>query len=147
MEDIRIGLELRALSNMIKRYFEFSYCRDEIDKITGNNGWIIGFLSRSAKEGKDVYQKDIEDHFNITRSTVSNVLSLMEQKGLIQRLPDSQDARLKKIVLTEKAEGVCGILKEDADRMERMLTDGFTAEELEVMHSYIKRMKENISSN
>ena len=147
MKEIRFGLELRTLNNMIKRYFEFSSHKSEVETITGNNGWIIGFLSRNACEGKDVYQKDIEDHFNITRSTVSNVLSLMEQKELIQRLPDPQDARLKKIVLTKRAEGISEILKADADKMERTLTKGFTQEELETLYSFIQRMKDNISSN
>ena len=147
MEGTRIGLEIKTLNNMIKRYYDFSSHRSEVDTITGNNGWIIAFLGKNARDGKDVHQKDIEDHFNITRSTVSNVLSLMEQKGLVKRLPDDKDARLKKIVLTEKAEGVREILKADADRMESALTAGFTAEELETLSFYIKRMKENISSN
>ena len=147
MEEIRIGLEFGKLNNMIKRYFEFSSHKSEVETITGNNGWIIGFLSRNAQEGIDVYQKDIEDHFNITRSTVSNVLSLMEHKGLIQRLPDHQDARLKKIALTNKAKGISEILKADADRMERTLIKGFKPEELETLFSFIQRMKENISSN
>ena len=71
----------------------------------------------------------------------------MEQKELIQRLPDPQDARLKKIVLTKRAEGISEILKADADKMERTLTKGFTQEELETLYSFIQRMKDNISSN
>ena len=147
MEEKRIGFEVRTLSTMIKRYFEFSSHKNEVETITGNNGWIIGFLSRSAREGKAIYQKDIEDHFNITRSTVSNVLSLMEQKELIQRLPDQQDARLKKIVLTKKAKDLSAILKADADRMESALTAGFTEEELEALYFLIQRMKSNISGD
>ena len=145
MEEKRLGFEIRTLSNTIKRYFEFSSHKNEIETVTGNNGWIIGFLSKNADKGKDIYQKDIEDHFNITRSTVSNVLTLMEQKGLIQRLPDEQDARLKKIVLTSKAAGLSEILREDADRMEQTLTKDFTKEEIDTMYCFIQRMKDNIS--
>ena len=147
MEEKRIGFEIKALNNMIKRFFEFSTHKSEVETVTGNNCWIIGYLSRNAREGKDVYQKDIEDHFNITRSTVSNVLSLMEQKELVLRLPDQQDARLKKIVLTEKAKGISEMLKEDSDAMERTLTKGFKPEELETLYSFIQRMKVNISGN
>lgn len=147
MEETRIGLELRTLNNLIKRYFDFSSHKNEIETITGNNGWIIGYLSQNADMGKDIYQKDIEDHFNITRSTVSNVLSLMEQKGLIQRLAVAQDARLKKIVLTKKAEKVEDLLKEDLEKMEHILKSGFTDEELETLHSFFQRMKKNISGS
>ena len=34
----------------------------------------------------DIYQKDIEAHFGITRATASKVITLMEKKGLIQRV-------------------------------------------------------------
>ncbi|WP_444658415.1 MarR family winged helix-turn-helix transcriptional regulator [Caproiciproducens sp. R2] len=143
MEKMKIGLELRSLNNMIRRYFEFSSHKNEIETITGNNGWIIGYLADNAD--KNIYQKDLEDHFTITRSTASKVLSLMEQKGLIQRQAVAQDARLKKIVLTEKAWKIKGLMREDAERMERTLTSGFTEEEVETLYSYLQRMRTNIS--
>ena len=143
MEKIRIGLELRSLSNLVRRYFEFSTHRKVIETITGNNGWIIGFLADNSD--KDIFQKDLEDHFTITRSTASKVLSLMEQKNLIQRQTVAQDARLKKIVLTEKAKKIESLMRQDAIRMEQTLVKGFTEEEVNTLYSYIKRMKENMS--
>ncbi len=142
MENERIGLELRSLNNLIRRYFEFSSHKKEIEKVTGNNGWIIGYLANNAD--KDIYQKDIEEHFTITRSTASRVLTLMEQKGLIRRQTVIQDARLKKIVLTDKAQELDKIMKGDADKMEQALIKGFTSEEIDRLGSYLKRMKENI---
>jgi DNA-binding MarR family transcriptional regulator len=144
MEEIWIGRELRSLHNMIRRYFEFSSHKKEIETITGNNGWIIGYLAENADAGKDIYQRDIEGHFTITRSTASKVLSLMEQKGLIQRQSVAHDARLKKIILTEKARNIKGLMREDAERMERTLINGFTDEEVNTLYAYIKRMKENL---
>jgi len=146
MDEIRMGLELRTLNNLVRRYFEFSSHKKEIEAITGNNGWIIGYLASNTDAGKDVYQKDIEEHFTITRSTVSNVLSLMEQKGLIQRLAVEHDARLKKIVLTKKAKKIQDLMKEDIDRMESILTQGFTDGELKMLYMLLQRMKENISN-
>ena len=143
MEKIWIGMELRSLNNLIRRYFEFSSHRKEIETVTGNNGWIIGYLAENADH--EVYQKNLEDRFTITRSTASKVLNLMEQKGLIQRQAVARDARLKKIVLTEKAWKIKELMKEDAERMERTLTEGFTGEEIKTLYSYIQRMKKNLS--
>lgn len=140
----RIGLELRSLNNMIRRYFEFSTHRREIESVTGNNGWIIGYLA--DHDGQDIYQKDIEDHFTITRSTASKVLGLMEQKGLILRQAVTQDARLKRIVLTPRAQDLREIMLEDRDKMEEALVRGFRAEEKEALLGYLKRMKANISA-
>lgn len=145
MDEIWIGREFHSLNNLIHRYFEFSSHKREVETITGNNGWIIGYLSENAD--KDIYQRDIEKHFTIARSTASKVLRLMEEKGLIQRQPVAHDARLKKIILTQKAYEIKGLMREDAEMMERTLTQGFTEEELKTLHSYIQRMKENITNN
>ena len=144
MDGIWIGREFHSLNNLIHRYFEFSSHKREVETITGNNGWIIGYLSENAD--KDIYQRDIEKHFTIARSTASKVLRLMEEKGLIQRQPVAHDARLKKIILTQKAYEIKGFMREDAEMMERTLTQGFTEEELKTLHSYIQRMKENITN-
>lgn len=144
MDEIWIGREFHSLNNLIHRYFEFSSHKREVETVTGNNGWIIGYLSENAD--KDIYQRDIEKHFTIARSTASKVLRLMEEKGLIQRQPVAHDARLKKIILTQKAYEIKGLMREDAEMMERTLTQGFTEEELKTLHSYIQRMKENITN-
>jgi DNA-binding MarR family transcriptional regulator len=144
MKNIRIGLELRTLNNLIRRRCDFSSHKKEIETITGNNGWIIGFLAENTAAGRDVYQKTIEAHFNITRSAVSNALSLMEQKGLITRPSDKQDARRKKIVLTEKAEQLKKLMKEDFDSFEATLTKGFSDGELETLDGFFQRMKDNL---
>lgn len=111
--------------------------------MTDNNGWIIGFLAKN--EGKDIYQKDIEEHFIIAKSTASKVLGLMEEKGFIRRLPVKTDARLKKIVLTDKARELHEMMAKSKGEMETRLLLGFTEEEIETLAGYIDRMKENIS--
>ena len=45
--------------------------------VTGQNMLVIGYL---AKQKNDVYQKDLENHFFVRRSTVSKVLCLMEKR-------------------------------------------------------------------
>ena len=140
----RIGVELRSINNLVRRYLAFSAHRNEIERATGNNGWIIGYLADHAEQ--DIYQKDIEEHFTIARSTASKVLTLMEQKGLIQRLAVAQDARLKRIVLTDRSWEIREIMAEDAEKLESTLAEGFCQEEIETLLSYLKRMKRNISA-
>lgn len=137
-----IGFEFRSLNNLIMRKVENSPVKKQIESITGTNGWIIGFLAENAD--KEIYQKDLEKQFSITRSTASKVLILMEKKGLIKRCSVPHDARLKKLTLTEKAWEISGQMIEDADRFEKTLTKGFTQEELEALFRYIQRMKNNI---
>jgi DNA-binding MarR family transcriptional regulator len=137
-----IGIELRSLNNLIMRKVENSSAKEQIDSITGTNGWIIGFLAENAD--REIYQKDLEKQFSITRSTVSKVLILMEKKGLVERRSVPHDARLKKLVLTEKAWKISELMIDDVTRMEETLTKGFTEAELEYFYRCIQRMKNNI---
>ena len=69
-----------------------------------------------------VEQRDIEREFSITRSTVTNILQLMERKGYIQRLSVPQDARLKQLVLTKE-----GIQRHEKTLLSFHQTDDYVA--------------------
>ena len=142
MEKKMVGMQLRSLNNLIMRYMKNSPDKKKAAQITGMNGWLIGYLAEHQDE--DIYQKDFEERFSITRSTASKVLSLMEKKGLVTRQGVPHDARLKKIVLTPKALEVHEMFKKDGYRMENILTHGFTDKEITQLISYIERMKKNM---
>ena len=55
---------------------------------------------------KPIFQRDIEEAFQIRRSTVTGIIKLIEQKGYITRTSVESDARLKQLVPTEKAEAL-----------------------------------------
>jgi len=137
-----IGIELRSLDNLIMRRFEQSEQKKQLDSITGTNGWIIAYLADNAD--KEIYQKDLEKQFSITRSTVSKVLNLMEKKGLIERRGVPGDSRLKKLVLTDKAWKISAVMRECGSQLEAALTKGFTQSELDSLYNYIQRMKDNM---
>lgn len=142
MKEKSVGVELRCLNHQIRHYFENLEIKKQIDEITGTNGWIIGYLADHPD--REIYQKDLEERFGMTRSTASKVLTLMERKGFIQRRNVVRDARLKKIVLTQKALKISERMARETDRFEEKLTAGFTEEELDRLFRYLRRMKDNI---
>ena len=78
-----IGNEIRVLSNMIHRTLANMPGTKQIEAVTGTNAWIIGYIAQQGDS--NVYQRDLEQKFGITRSTASKVVNLMVQKGLIVR--------------------------------------------------------------
>lgn len=104
-----IPAQIRRVNNLIQRLQNQIGRSNGIEDVTAMHGWILKYLQ--LHEGQDVYQRDIEREFSITRSTVTNILQLMEKKGYIRREAVEHDARLKRLVLTEEGR--------DADR--RML--------------------------
>lgn len=137
-----IGKELRSLNNLINRYVDNYTKKKHFESITGTNLWVIGYLDENSD--KDIYQKDLENEFSITRSTASKVLTLMVKKGLIERKSVPHDARLKKLVLTSKALEFTKEMRKDMMKVEENLTKGFSSEEIEELHTYIERLKANV---
>lgn len=136
--------ELRSLSHLIYRFIENLPNKKQIESMTGTNGCIIGYLAENSDH--DVFQKDIEKAFGITRSTASKVINLMEQKGLVERQSVSYDARLKKIVMTDKSKSISHLMAEDMTLVESVLTEGFSPDEKKALCDYLKRMKQNLKS-
>lgn len=139
-----IGNEIHVLAKLIHRALDNSPEMKKIESVTGTNAWIIGYIAKRNAEGEDAYQRDLEKHFGITRSTASKVVNLMVQKELIIRENVPGDARLKKLVLTERAMEIFHQMTEEFDAMEEALVSGFSEEEIEHFFDYIHRMQRNI---
>lgn len=137
-----IGFEIKTLSNLIKRQFDQSSNKKEIDNLTGTNGWVIGYLANN--QHRDVFQRDLELEFSIRRSTASKILQLMEKKGFIKRESVEYDARLKKLVLTEKALEVHAIAQQGINQLEKKISKGLTNEEIETFFNIAEKIKKNL---
>ena len=95
-----IPAQMRRVNNLIFRKINQFSRANGVEQGTPMHGWIVEYLY--AHRDAPVFQRDIERDFSITRSTVTNILQLMERKGYIERQSVPQDARLKMLVLTEK---------------------------------------------
>lgn len=137
----RPSVEICSLRNMIDRYLTVTMPQDA-RIATGGNARIIGFLDHNRD--RDIFQYDIEQRFSITRSTASRVLGLMERKGLIERRSVERDARLRKIVLTDKADAIADALRVNAAHMEAVLLEGLDGSQVEQLLEYLTVMKSNL---
>lgn len=137
-----IGFNVRRLSNYIKRDIEKSSASGKIVLPKGVNGWAIHYFYENRD--KEVFQRDFEERFSIRRSTASNILKTMEQNGFIERKSVESDARLKKILLTEKAVKIHEEIMKDIERRETLLRKGFTNAEIEQFLGMIDRFILNL---
>ena len=137
-----IGMEIRKLVNFIHRNIKSSKTEEDEHHITKMHGMIIGFLNNSKDE--DVFQKDIEKNFSMRRSTTSKMLKSMEDKGLIKRISIETDARVKKLQLSEKGQSLVEEVTREYQRIENLLIEGLTEEELEQFFKTIHKMQQNM---
>lgn len=142
MEKKYIDREIIKTANQLRRRIDNSEEVRNLRNITGSNGYIIGYIARNSD--KDIFQKNIEEEFSLTRSTVSKVLSLMEEKGLIRRESVDNDARLKKLVLTEKSLEIHKRMSDSHELLEAQITRGFTEEEKHLLFDMLSRINKNL---
>lgn len=139
-----IPAQMRRVNNLIFRKVNQFVRAGGVDDVTPMHNWIMGYLYN--RRGEEVFQRDIERDFSITRSTVTNILQLMEQKGYIERRSVARDARLKQLTLTEAGVQshlrMMAALHEADDYVAGLLTAEENAEFLRLLNKLYAGLKE-----
>ncbi len=141
--EYRLGKHLLETGHRIRLHLDSLF---EEDDLTGLQGRIIGFIFVSGKKGRDIYQKDLEQEFQIGRSSVTSVLNNLEKGGFIRRQPVEDDRRLKKITLTEKALHTAETHRSRLDAFERQLTRGLSSGELAAAKDLLERITQTLQT-
>ena len=115
----------------------------EDPEFTEMQGQLLGFLSHHPD--REICQKDVEEAFCIRRSTASRLLKKLEAAGFITRRSVFRDARLKQVVLTPKAQKLHQQIEQRLDKMEELLTEGISDQELEQFMATVEKLKKNLS--
>lgn len=136
-----IGKKINILSNEIRRKID-----NEVSKygITGAQGKIIGFLYFESKK-RNIFQKDIESDLKIRSSSVTSVLQLMEKNGYIKRESVCEDARLKKIILTDKGIEVHKTVFNAICNIEKQIEEELTEGELKFLFYICDKLSKKLS--
>ena len=111
-----VGKIINRISHQLKRRMN---CHEEEDSLTNMQRHVLHYILLQSMS-RDIYQKDVEAEFQIRRSTATGILQLLEKNGFILRKAEDRDARLKKIVPTEKAEKVREHVLMNIDRTEKI---------------------------
>lgn len=138
--------EIKSLENSIVRYV-FSNIKetDGMPPPSQMQVKITEYLIEN--QGKDIYQKDLEDILKVRRASVSGVLQTMEKRGFIKKVTSKEDARANKIVLSEKAIEKQKEMDEKFNILEEKLTKNIDKENLELFRKIIQQMKNNIEED
>lgn len=106
-------------------------------------GRIIGFV-RCESEKRDVFQKDIEERFELRGSSVTSTLQNLEKLGFIKREALPADQRLKRIVLTEKALEIHNQIIANIEHVENEAFGNLSEQEKETLNNLLERILNNI---
>ena len=140
-KEIHIGKKINILSHSIHR----KIAREASQYgLTGVQARILGFLYRESNK-RSIFQKDIEEELDTRRSSVTSVLQLMEKNGYIDRVSVCEDARLKKIILTDRGTEIQEKVYDYILGFEKSLRDELSDEELDILSKLIDRLTRKIA--
>ena len=134
------GKVINKISNRLRRR---SVALQEKLGMSGAQGNILNYILVDGRK-RPVYQKDIEKEFGLRPSTATEALKNLEAKGLICRISEKQDDRLKRIELTSKAEEIRHLITSEIAESENLLLKGITEEERRIFIEIGKKMLKNL---
>ena len=103
---------------------------------------ILGYLH--FRDKNPVIQKDIEEHFHISNSTVTGILNRLEQKGFIERKQSLKDKRVRTIVLTKKEQDLHENIENQICLMESKFENALGIEKQKQLLEILKELAQNL---
>lgn len=134
------GMVINQISHRLRRR---SQAVQKSLGISESQGRVLNFIIVES-QFQPIYPRDIEEEFDLRSSTVTGILTGLEQEGLISRVPDEKDGRLKRLVITDKATGITEALQGEIEETERLLLQGISAQEKALFLEIARRMLKNI---
>lgn len=143
VEDMHMGRLVGILSHQMMRNGNNPSIVMESDELTALQKHVLKFILLETLH-HDLYQKDIEEEFQVRKSTATGMLQLMEKKGFIYRESAKQDGRLKRIVPTDKAKDILPAILEHIDKTEHWLEKGIPREDITLCKQVLWMMHKNL---
>ena len=134
------GVWIYILSHKLKKRMNESM---QALGITGMQSRIMHYILVKCADGP-VFQRDVENAFDLSRSTATGILQLMERDGLLLRESVESDARLKSLIPTQKAARLDEQIAECLRDAEKYLTHGLSDKQLALFMETAARMSENL---
>mgnify|MGYP004687846901 FL=1 len=144
MEDKNIFNSIKELEKGIVRKIMSETSHDEMfSKPSIAQMQIIKYILKH--DGKTIYQRDLEEVFNLRRATISGILKTMEKNNVIIRVCDPNDARGKIVILSDDAKKFFKEKETLFKKIETILKKDISKEELETFYKVILKMRDNIN--
>ena len=146
--DDNLGIEFKQTSKVIKAYVGrliSNNLNEHQIKISTTEGLFLHYVYQH--DDRVVSSKTLIEAFGVSKATVSQTLASLIRKGLIEFDEWAEDGRVKRILLTKKAQ----ILEEDVNKAledaDAFFKEAFTPNELDELHMLMKKLRDHIQKD
>lgn len=109
--------------------------------LTAQQGRLLFFIACRQDNGVRTKQVDIENHFQLTKSTVHGLISRMEKADLVQKTKEGNSCYL---VPTKYAESIMTYVHDKRGELLDKMFKNISREELETLSKLLNRVLDNM---
>lgn len=91
-------------------------------------------------------QKEIQENLNLRPASISGIVDILLKKGFINRKQDDEDARFKRLYLTEEGRRLEDASLEALKEIDHIITQGFSEEEEVILICWMKKLYKNLNA-
>ncbi|WHU04927.1 MULTISPECIES: MarR family winged helix-turn-helix transcriptional regulator [unclassified Sphingomonas] len=111
-------------------------------RVSNSMGWCLIHLHRLGPEAR---QTDLAQEIGITGPSTVSVLNQLEQAALVERVPNPDDKRSNRLVLTEAGAALVDKIEARFAQLRRELFDGVPEEEIATMLHLLELLNARIA--
>jgi len=131
---------LNSIRQSLFAYLESELARQGIRGIAPSHGDILHILDKKGT----LHLHDLTELSLKDKSTITTVISRLEENGYVTRIRDSSDKRRVNIQVTAKAKTIKPVLEKISDKMNSQLFEGLSAEEKNTLFKLMTRISHNV---
>ena len=130
------GKLINEISRGSQMYFQYKFKEYNI-----GHAQVRTLFHIASHEG--LTQKQIGEHLNLDKSSITSQLQILERNGYIIRTTSKLDARMQVIDITDKTREIMKPIRKVLSSWTETLLDGFNETERTNIFNYLGRMRAN----
>ena len=135
-------MSLRVMGNFVKKYISEKIV---VLGLTSFQCGVLNYIKQNTKDDSVVFQKNLEDFFVTSKSSMSDLLWSLENKGLIIRTSlENGDSRKKEIKLTDEGKRISDLTDKFLDEVEEFFLSALENEEKEELFKIFRKFNERM---
>ena len=134
------GSLITQIKQISGRIFERILSEKNVDAFNGAQGHILYVLWRQD----NITIREISDETGLAATTLTSMIDRMEAAGLVSRVPDANDRRKTRLILTDKARSLHIEYNQVSEKMSGIFYQGFSEAEIEQFEDYLSRVLRNL---
>lgn len=97
-------------------------------------------IALNHAEGGFFTLKELERIIRVSQQTMAGIVSRLEKKGLARTVPDEQDRRVKRVLITSRGKDMAARLTQKMEDAEKQALAGLNEEEQETLRKLLRKI-------